>query len=215
MTRRVATLGALLFVLLGIPRSSEAGFFDFIWEMSGPQMLGFSHGCLYSVKTKKFEQCRIGENPTAQFKIKSEPKGPFIGFSAGIYGSTGVDSRTQKYDWWEIGMVELATGLAFRSYECGGTAGKDVQIHHGFGVAYERLFGRSTKNNNGAIHPFNKFAITVTPVDVTLKKVAFGIKLRLYPEGFTDDEFKAGLPPVSNRPFETTVGFTFSWIIDN
>jgi hypothetical protein len=217
MTRRITALVALLFVLLGVPRASDAGILDFIWEMSGPQMLGFSHGCLYSLKTKKFEQCRLGENPTAKIlkdnPNKDERKGPFIGFSAGIYGSTGVDSRTQKYDWWEIGMVELATGFAFRSYETGGQNGDDVQIHHGFGVAYERLFGRSTKNNNGAIHPFNKFAITVTPVDVTLRKVAFGIKLRLYPEGFTDDEFKAGLPPVSDRPFETTVGFTFSWII--
>jgi hypothetical protein len=36
--------------------------------------------------------------------------------------------------------------------------------------------------------------------------------MRLYPEGFSDDEFKAGLPPADNRPFEATVGFTFSYI---
>ena len=32
--------------------------------------------------------------------------------------------------------------------------------------------------------------------------------MRLYPEGFSDDEFKKGLPPPDSRPFEATVGFT-------
>jgi len=218
MGRRIAVVGTLLIALLGAPRPSEAGLLEIIWEMSGPQMLGAAFGCLYSVSTKKFEQCRIGENPTTQYISKeadpTKRKGPFIGFSAGIYGSTSEDSPTQKFKWWEIGMVELGTGLSFRSYETGGPNNDDVRVHHGFGVVYERLFGRGIEGfNNGAIRPFNKFAFTVTPIDITLKKVAVGIKLRLYPEGFTDDQFKAGLPPTDDRPFETTVAFTFSLIV--
>jgi hypothetical protein len=194
-------------VLLGIPRASDAGILDFIWEMSGPQMIGIAEGCLYSAKDKKFVQCRIGDIPTfLRRHMDIESKGPFIGFSAGLYGSTGVDSRTQQYDWFQVGMLELGTGLSFRSYQVGGADNKEVQFHHGFGVAYERLFGRHMR-------PVNKFAITVTPVDVTVKKIAFGVKLRLYPEGFTDDDFNAALPKVSDKPFETTLSFTFSYVI--
>jgi len=218
MRRRIAIVGTLLVALLAAPRRSEAGLLDIIWDMSGPQMIGFAHACLYSLNNHKFEQCRFGENPTAQYPAKraaaDKPKNPFLGFSAGIYGSTGVDSGTQPYKWFEIGMLELTTGLAFKSYETGGPDNDDVRVYHGFGVAYERFFGRGIKDfNNGAIQGFNKVAITVTPVDVTLNKVAFGLKMRVYPQGFTDDDFKAGLPPADNHPFETTVGFTFSYII--
>jgi hypothetical protein len=214
MGRRIAVVGTLLVALLGAPRPSEAGLLDIIWEMSGPQMLGFAYGCLYSLNNHKLEQCRVGENPTKTGKPAPEkPKNPFLGFSAGIYGSTGLDSSTQPYEWFEIGMFEVATGLSFKSYETGGPNNDDVRVYHGFGVAYERFFGRGIDGfNNGAIQPFNKWAITVTPVDVTLNRVAFGIKMRLYPEGFSDDEFKAGLPPADFRPFEATVGFTFSYI---
>jgi hypothetical protein len=213
MARRIAAIGAVLCVLIGIPRASDAGILDFIWEMSGPQLIGVSEGCLYSPKDKKFVQCRLGDIPTflrRHMDIKS--KGPFIGFSAGLYGSTGVDSRTQQYDWFQVGMLELATGLSFRTYQGGGkddasgNDGNDVQIHHGFGVAYERLFGKH-------MSAFNKFAITITPVDVTVKKIAFGVKLRIYPEGFTDDDFNSALPQVSDKPFETTISFTFGYVI--
>ena len=54
----------------------------------------------------------------------------------------------------------------------------------------------------------------MTPIDVAYKRVAVGVKLRVYPNGFTDDEFKP-VPKVSlNRPSETTLGFTFSVILD-
>jgi len=218
MGRRIAIIGTLLISLLAAPRSSEAGLLDIIWDMTGPQMVGFVHGCLYSLNNHQWEQCRFGPNPTAQYLSAhtdtEKPKNPFLGFSAGIYGSTGRDSSTQPYRWFEIGMLEFTTGLAFKSYEIGGPNNDDVRVYHGFGVAYERFFGRGIEGfNNGAIQGFNKFAITVTPVDVTLNRVAFGIRMRLYPEGFTDDEFKAGLPPADSHPFEATVGFAFSYII--
>lgn len=218
MGRRIAVVGTLLVALLGAPRPSEAGLLDIIWEMSGPQMVGFAYGCLYSLNNFKSEQCRLGKNPTALYPAtrtaSDKPKNPFLGLSAGIYGSTGLDSSTQPYKWFEIGMLELTTGLSFKSYETGGPDNDDVRVYHGFGVAYERFFGRGIEGfNNGPIKGFNKFAITVTPVDVTLNRVAFGIRMRLYPEGFSDDEFKAGLPPADFRPFEATVSFTFSYII--
>jgi hypothetical protein len=112
-------------------------------------------------------------------------------------------------------MFEVAGGLSFRSYPSRVDKKNDVQIHHGFGVAYERFFGARTENPAGHIDAFNKFAITVTPFDVTVKKIAFGVKMRLYPEGFTDDQFKKGLPKATDRPFETTIALTFSVVSRN
>ncbi len=214
MARWIAAIVTLLIVTLGVPRASEAGILDFIWEMSGPQMLGLNHSCLYSPKDQKWVQCRVGDFLTRPLTVKRstniESRGPYFGFSAGIYGSTGVDSSMQNYIWGEIWMVELAPALVFRSYPRHDIG--DVQIHHGVGVAYERFFGGRTKNPAGRIDGFNKVAITLTPFDVTVKHVAFGVKMRLYPEGFTADQFKKGLPTASDRPFETTIALTFSFV---
>jgi len=206
MSRRIAVLGMLLFALLGMPRTSNAGILELIWEMSGPQMVGLGYGCLYSLKPVKQDHCRIGStffSPAMQ--KKNVNRGPYLALGASIFGSTGRDSATQGYDWGEIWMLALEPGLAVRSYECGPNS--EVQVHHGVGISYDLMFGRD-------IRRFDKFAITVTPIDVVLKRVAVGIKLRMYPNGFTDDEFKPGPTISQNRPFEATLGFTFSVILD-
>jgi len=51
MTRRFAAVAVLLFVL-GLPRSSDAGILEFIWEMSGPQLIGYGHSCILPLRTK-------------------------------------------------------------------------------------------------------------------------------------------------------------------
>ena len=203
MGRRIAVVGLLLIALVGIPRPSEAGLLEMIWEMSGPQMFGLGYSCMYSPRTQTWEQCRVGGNLIAQEPHTPKKKGPFLVLGASIMGSTNKNSETQPYHWGEIWMLALQPGVAFRSYDNAECA---IQVHHGVGVEYEVLFG-------GDIQTFDKFAFTVTPVNVSFRRVAFGIKLRMYPNGFTDDEFKPGPLIEMNRPFETTVGFTFSLIL--
>lgn len=203
MGRRIAVVGSLLMALLGAPRPTEAGLVEIIWEMSGPQMLGLAYGCMYSARTGGLEQCRIGGGFFNGDKDRKAPdKGPFLVLSGSIMGSTGKDSATAGYDWGEIWMLAFEPGLAVRSYD---NLSSGIQVHHGLGISYDVLFGRD-------IRRFDKFAITVTPVDVAFKHVAIGVKLRMYPHGFSDDEFKPGPRITKNRPFETTLGFTFSVI---
>lgn len=221
MKRSIAAFATLVLVLLGVPRGGEAGILDFIWEMSGPQMLGYSHGCLYSLTAKKWVECRHGKVPVTKRATGADSDKPgkdlMLGFNASILGSTAHDSATQSYRWFEIGMVELGGGVAIESYKCrcssGGPYAPEVRVRHGIGVFYERFFGQRTEDNNGPIDGFNNWGVSVTPVDVALKRIAFGVKLRMYPNGFSDDQFKAGLPPVNDRPFETTLGFSFSFIL--
>jgi len=194
----------LLIALVGVPRPSEAGLLEIIWEMSGPTMLGISYGCMIRLPSGSLDQCRVGGNPVAQARTAdaSHGKGVFLALGASLLGSTGKDSRTQGYDWGEIWMLAAEPGIAFRSFDNADCA---IQVHHGIGISWDLMFGKD-------IPHYDKFAIVVTPVDVAFGKVAFGIKLRLYPNGFTDDEFKPRTLAPANRPFETTLGFTFSII---
>lgn len=204
MGRRIAVAGSLLIALLGAPRASEAGLIEIIWEMSGPQMIGFGYTCMYSIPTGTRQQCSISRRLIEQYRETATKKGPFLVVGGSIMGSTGVNSSTEDYRWGEIWRVAFEPGVVVRSYDVGAGA---VQVHHGVGVSFERLFGRD-------IRPFDKFGITVTPVDVAFRRVGFGIKLRMYPDGFTDDEFKPGRRVSKDRPFETTIGFTFNLILD-
>lgn len=200
MRRRIVLVGTLLAALVGAPRPSDAGLLEIIWEMSGPRMLGLGYGCLFTLGMKT-EECRVGSAMLNHRADVTKPKlQPFIVLGAVLYGSTGHDTPTQSYEWGEVWMLALEPGLAVRTKD--GT----VRIHHGAGISYDWVFGRE-------IRGFDKFAFTLTPLDVAYKRVAVGVKLRFYPNGFTDDEFKP-VPKVSrNRPAETTLGFTFSVIL--
>ena len=202
MGRRIVAGAALVLALLGVPRPCDAGLLEFIWEMSGPQLLGAGYGCFFTLRMKS-EECRVGGATLAL----TQPKAPKVLISLGgaVFGSTGKDSDTQGYDWGEVWMLALEPGVFVRSrqYVEGSRA---PQLSHGAGISYDLLFGRDFKR-------FDKFAFTITPIDLAWKHVAVGVKLRLYPNGFTDDEFKPGPRINQNRPFESTLGFSFSYII--
>ena len=201
MGRRIAVVGSLLIALVGIPRPSEAGLLELIWEMSGPRMFGAGYSCMYSPRTHTWQQCKT--YPMVQEWDTTPKKGPFLVLGGAVFFSTGKDSKTQSYDWGEIWMLALEPGVAVRSYE---NPAKTLQLHHAVGISYDVLFG-------GDIRTFDKFAFTVTPIDVAYKRVAFGVKYRLYPNGFTDDEFKPGPRVSMNRPFESVFSFSFGVIL--
>ena len=202
MGRRIALVGSLLIGLVAIPRPSEAGLLELIWELSGPQMLGAGYSCMYSLPTLEREQCRAPAG-LVQGTSHSEKGRVFLVLGGSIFASTGKDSATQSYDWGEIWMLALEPGVAFRSWE---NPAKTIQVHHGVGISYDVLFG-------GDIRRFDKFAFTVTPIDFAYKRVAVGMKYRLYPNGFTDDEFKPGPQVSMNRPFESVFSVTFGLIL--
>ena len=204
MVRRVFVTGILL-VALGLPRSAHAGLLDFIWEMSGPQMIGTGYGCFLTLQWKR-EECRVHGVPVPVKIEQGAPHrgGPFLVLDASYLFSTGKDSATQDYDWGQVQMVMLEPALAFRSI---GESGRDtVRIYHGVGVTWNYLFGKDMRG-------FDKFGYKFTPIDIAYKQVAVAFEIRLYPNGFTDDEFGAGPRLDFNRPHETTYGVKVSWAI--
>jgi hypothetical protein len=203
MGRRIAVVGTLLIALFGAPRTSHAGLLEIIWEMSGPQMIGSGLSCVYSVTLKK-QECLIGGmflKPEAE--RPTNPHGPFLVLGGAAFTSTDRNSATQAYEWFDANMVAFEPGVMVVSVV--DTPASPVRFSHAVGLSYGLLFGKNFRT-------FDKAAFLIAPVDVTYKKIAFGPKIRIYPNGFTDDEFGFGPRLDFDRPPEITLGFSFAYI---
>jgi hypothetical protein len=201
MVRRFVAVGVLLVAVLGAPRASEAGLIDFIWEMSGPQLIGAGYGCLFTTKFKS-DECRIGG--VAAYALDGRPDESkdrfFWTLNGAYYLSTAKDSGAQHYDWQDVQMLAFSPGVAFRSNK----VNHSVKVLHGAGVTYNFLFGRNFRR-------FDKFGFTFTPIDVAYKRLSVGFVARLYPNGFTADEFGFGERVTYDRKKEWVLGFNVGW----
>jgi hypothetical protein len=203
MLRRIVTTGVVLFALLFVPRASHAGLLEFIWELSGPQLVGSGAGCLYTFQFKK-QECRIGGIfllPESQ--KPSNPHGPFLVIGGSALFSTPKDSDTQEYDWFDANMVAFEPGVLAFSKVGSPTSWR---LGHGAGASWGLLFGDNFRR-------FDKFAVSIIPIEASRGNWILALKFRIYPNGFTDDEFGFG-PRVSfNRPAEFTWGGSISYLI--
>jgi hypothetical protein len=195
MVRRIVVTGALLLAVLGVPRPTQAGLLDFIWEMSGPQMIGVGYGCYYTLGFER-EECRI-HGVTAMPTTATRRHGPFIVLDTSYFLSTDKG----KYDGGQVHMFMIEPGVAFRTI--GDTAAQDWRLYHSIGATYDYLFGKDMRG-------FDKAGIKITPFDLAYKRVAFAFEVRLYPRGFTDDEFGFGPRQTGDRPSEAVYGFKVS-----
>ena len=221
MLRRTACAGFLVFALLGMPRAGEARLIEFIWKMSGPQFLGGGGGCTFDTKLVR-QNCKLG---TAAFKIQEERdrrkranlteqrfRGPFIfiggelQFSTGLNGPDGPDgTEGPDYKVGQIWRAAMTPALSFWAFDV-----RETPIYVGAGVSWDLLFGKDF----GA---FDKFAITLTPAEALLgksKKHSLALKLRIYPNAYTPDEFGFGPRQDYNRPVETAFGFAYSYLFN-
>ena len=180
MLRRISILGMVLFALLGAPRVSHAGLLEFIWELSGPRLVGSGLGCLYSLKMQK-QECRIGGIFLLPESTKAGAHGPFIvlGGSAlfSIFRLRNAALRLVRREhgglrarsaWFQQGRitVELATGPWSRR------------------VLWPSLWRQ--------FQALRQVRGPIIPIEATRGRWILGLKFRIYPNGFTDDEFGFG-----------------------
>jgi hypothetical protein len=201
------TFGIALLALLAFPSAGRADLIDFIWDMSGPQMVGkglihceydlqasnrgqgsnrgpdSDRGCKYAFRDVSREGQRLG-----LWRITLDTT---------AYLSTGKSAGGNQYKWGSVGMVAVEPMLEVRSC-C--TDNKLLSVHHGVGLSYDFLFGQHFSR-------FNKFGLKITPLGIKFnKKISAAYNVRLYPHKFTPDEFGFGprLPDLS-RGFEKPV----------
>jgi hypothetical protein len=190
------TFGIALLALLAFPRAGSADLIDFIWEMSGPQMIGVGllH-CEYDLQDSG-HRCHLSGYEGQRHGVWR------LELDAYAYGSTGKSSGTRDFQWFRTGMVAVEPMLEVRS--CCTDEGS-FSVHHGVGLAYNFLYGRHFSR-------FNNVGIKITPIGITFKKFSAAYNVRVYPHGFTPDEFGFG-PRLSDlsRPHETLHGFSVDY----
>ena len=200
MRRRTMAAAVFLLAMLAAPRRSEAGLLDFIWEMSGPQMLGPGIMCMIATPEDGcFGKSAVTVNRAALTSTSRQKQhGPYLFLHGDWTFSTGKDAGQVQFDFFETHRLAFAPQVMFRS----GSA-RNVGFFHGGGGSYEVLFG-------SGFDTFDKFGFVVTPVEAVFEHVSVAFRMRIYPNGFTPDEFGQGPRHDYDRPLERTYGFSLS-----
>jgi hypothetical protein len=210
MSKWKSVLSLVMVSMFATPRSSDAGIGELIWGLSGPQLVGFGMSCRLNFHLKP-EECLAGARFTGKTTEHKEGRRylvpePLLSFGGSYFRSTGTNAETKDglevpYRLGEVEMLEGEPALLLKFT----TKRDNVNVFLGTGVSYDFLFGSH-------FEAFDKFAFKFTS-EVTIKKVNFGFVARLYPHGFTPDEFGNGERLHYARPaewaFGPTVGFKF------
>jgi len=196
-TRRLWTVASVLAITLAFPRSGAAGISEWIWEMSGPSMVGVGLECKVSL-TGSLEQCYLTAKRLGRSAVVTGSRFRFS-LETGVYFSLGKDSGPLDF---EFGKTWMATFDPMIELVTRDRAGENYSIYHGIlGLSYNYLVGTE-------FEAFTNVAFKLRPIGIRYKRMNFEYNLRVYPNGFTADEF-GKLPVVidDNKP-EATHGFS-------
>jgi hypothetical protein len=208
MSRRsLGTTAVVLLAVLAFPSTAHSSIIDWIWTMSGPQMIGFPLHCEYDLESNKLKtwECREFDHRfTGQLRPRRERK-TWVSFDTTPFFSTGYDSdEGTNFEWFKTWMVAFEPILEIRSHT---SPGGKVMLHHGLvGLSYDVLFG-------SGFNTFDKFGLKFKPIGVTFnKRFNAAFTMRWYPNGFTGDEFGIGPRQDFNRDGEMLYGFSIGYL---
>ncbi len=201
---RLGTAGIALVALLAFPRASDAGLADFIWELSGPPMIGLVFYCEYNPDGNRTE-CRAFDRRVFGNAGTRRERRFWVLLPAGGYVSTGQNADMGEFGFGDVRMLALEPTVEVRSLNPRGFV-----LHHGvIGLSYMVVGG-------SGFNRFDKLGLKFVPVGVTFAN-GFNIayNLRVFPNGFTPDEFGVGprLPDLE-RKTETVHGVIVGWGYD-
>jgi hypothetical protein len=201
---------AALLVLLALPGAAYADIIDYIWEMSGAQEIGavvldgkIELGNSNNKELEFFGQVLKG-NPTTQF-AESRTR---LRIEFAAYVSTGHNTGGLDYRKFQAQMLAVEPILEVKSLEYGW-----LKLYQGVaGLSLDWLGGPNIKS-------FGKIGFKFRPVGVIIKhhgrdrfEVAWNV--RVYPDGFGNDQFGfGGLPPSGDRKSEVIWGGVSGGII--
>src|SRR4051812_12869749 len=216
MSKWKSVLAILLLSVVLAPRASEAGLGEVIWGLSGPQLVGLGYGCRFHYsddtngadkkpdgKKKLHSECQAGAPPTARDELLVHPKLLGVSLGAVYFRSTDTDSDTATYKLGEVEMLAIEPAVSLTYFH---RDDENFRLYHGVGISYDFAFGAHYQ-------AFDKFGFKITVVEAVLwKHLSLGYNWRIYPNGFTADEFGKGPRLHFNRPAEAAKGYTIGWI---
>jgi hypothetical protein len=217
--RYAGITGIALLAVLGFPGVSHASVWDWIWTMSGPQMIGIVFHCEYdwehNNREKKAHECRVFDYRVLGEAESRKLRRTWLTFDTIGYVSTGKNSDSLDFHDFDSYMVAIEPMVEMRSFT---NAGKNergdkvkgtgnLSFHHGLvGLSYDVLFGKE-------FSAFDNVGIKFRPVGVTYKNFNAAFNLRWYPDRFTAAQFRMVDPtPSDPESSEWTWGFSAGWI---
>jgi hypothetical protein len=212
LRRRLAICCAVMLTTFVAPNYARAGLADIIWEMSGPQLVGVVLRCRVPVDGgKKSCDVRLARNFLYE---KKNPEKVWFAIEGGAYVSTGHNSGGIDYKFGRIGMFAFEPMMEFRY-------GGDIRnaydktlvprvgaIYGGIGPMINSFIVR------GSTPAFAKYGVKLRPLAITYSDWTLEYNVRLYPDGFTPDEFGFGPRLDINRPFEAvqSISVSIPWL---
>jgi hypothetical protein len=217
MRRRISLAGIVLAAVLASPQLASASIIDFIWEMSGPQMIGVPIYCDIDLRTDE-KECRIGGIRLPSPKLTTVEKAAreredyrafratrtfWLSMQGGVFASTTKDSDMSEFEAWKVQMLSWEPMLGYRSFS---SASERFVIDHGLaGVSYFILFGSDFKR-------FHNVGFKFTPIGVTYRWVNVSYNVRLFPSGFTSEQFNVDGSSTTHRGREILTGFSVGFL---
>lgn len=199
MSKRLIAIAVFAGMLLASPRATEASMLDFIWELSGPQLIGLGVSCRWDFN-KNVDVCDFA--PSSARREGAGRSRLFFSTTGTLFVSTSKNSPSNvDYNWGDVFMLAAEPAVSVSTVDRG-----NVRVYHSVGVSYDLLFGKQ-------FDTFDKFAIKLTPVETYFpdKHLSIAATVRLYPNGFSNDEFGIGTRRDYNRPFEAVYGFNVGY----
>lgn len=202
--RLLPVMVALVGILLIRPGDAQAGLMDFIWDMSGPQMIGGTFRCRIPVGGGATKCSAVGYPVFGVDKFASDvmtERRTWVNLGAALYTSTGKNDGDTNYRAWRTEMVSFEPMV-----EHAWVSNARFRVFQGAGGTFQFLFGPDVPDAFGNAG----FKLRLIGVEIgDLWEVAFN--MRLYPDGFGSDQFGFGPSPPGDRPFETTLGASFTY----
>lgn len=185
------------------PDSAGAGIIDFIHEMSGPQMVGFPVDCEFDIHFQRHE-CRLVDvihlSGDRDFRIERRL---WLALTGAAYFSTPKDADLRQFKVGRVRMLAYEPMLNVRSFK---SSGGSVVLEHGvIGLSYFFLMGSDFKR-------FDNLGVKLIPIAFTYKRATFAYTFRVFPNGFTSEQFGVTPPqPTLRRESEVVNGLTFGF----
>ncbi|HEY1303280.1 MAG TPA: hypothetical protein VGF24_07005 [Vicinamibacterales bacterium] len=210
LKRGVCTILAGAVMVLATPRTGSAGIGEWIWEMSGPSMIGLTTGCSVGFKknsASRVDRCSVFGIPIKPRSPLSTPVGTLLSdametvptslgkiwlvLDGGAYFSlpknSGEDENEKDFGFFHTGMGTVDPMIGFKS----------ALGEHAVGMTANFVFGKE-------FAAFKNFGVKVRPISLRWHRVIWEWNIRLYPNGF---DVVAG-----SDPAELKKGDGFEWV---
>lgn len=186
--------------LVAAPNPAGAGLIDFIHEMSGPQMIGFPVDCEFDIQVQRHE-CRLVDvihlSGDRGFRVERRL---WLALTGAAYFSTGKDADLRQFKLGRVRMLAYEPTVNVRSFK---STGGSVVLEHGvLGLSYFYLMGSDFRR-------FDNLGVKLVPIAFTYKRATFAYTFRVFPNGFTSEQFGVTAPTPTLRESEVVNGLTF------